>query len=680
MQLHELKAHPVIKWLAYAGFSLIIISFIFFYGWGQSVDQQQQRDTAVARFESDDALKFLPWRKWEYIQASEVLPAWEEVAQQKIALLGPQFAQLLRQQGIDEMRFATQEEAARQAMDTRLLLAEAERLGLVVPMDEVDAYIRQVTGSAQNLNALLQGQGMTLDELRRRLQRQQTALRAQNYIANQSRTSLYELWLEYLLVNEKITLDLASYPVAEYEDKVEVSEADLQAYLGEHKERFEIPAKRRYAYVKVSKEDLKAEIEPTEDQLKAYYEQNTADFREPESVQFEDVLAPVNADQPTTAAQALITAYSDALTTGAQWGEDLVDAMRDLNPDAQLYYRPSPGWVARDDEARAMYGPQLLDRVFSLSNDQISTPVQSPSGYSLLKRTDYKPEGMKPFEDVRDEVAEAFKEEKAGEQLQEEAARLRAELETKRYNNMRDFAQSVQLEDKLTTEVLANDAMIPEVGSLFRDRNYLINLKPGRLSGLFDGGDFFAVLEVKDEQPARDATLDEVREEVTAAVKAQKARELAKAAAERALNEIQTGAEFATATADSPTTTVQTAPFTRDETVADLGFPLIEFREQSSRIDQGSTGLSAYGPSRENPAGYAIWKVASVESPTKDDFRRDRRQFEAEYLQLKRLTIIEEWLADKRNEVEFQLLNEPEEAEEAAPEPDEERQTAQANP
>lgn len=656
MQLHDLKSHPVIKFFAYAGFFLIIISFVFFYGWGKNTQRKEQVEQRVARFKADDSMSFLPWRKWEYIAASEVAPARRQVIDRKIQLLGPEFGQLLSQQRMDLTGLATDKEAIQQAMDTRLLNEEAKRLGIVVTQEEIDNYIRQSGWTAASLDGYLKTNNMTLDQFRNQLRQSQAALRAQNYIANQARASLYELWLEYVLVNEKITLKIAPYSIDKFEDKIQVTDAELQPYLDEHKKEFEVPAKRRYAYVKISMDDLKKKIEPTADQVKAYYEQHPADFKRDETVKVEDVFAPVNADQPTTAAQALLTAFKDSVTSGADW-DQLVANVREKNDKARIYHR-EVGWIGRDQTSSSVYGKPYLDRAFGLNNDEVSSSVQSPSGFNVIHRLESLPAGVKTLDEVKDDATERFKDDKASEQFKAEAKRLKDELATKRYKTIREFAAGVKLEDGITTTVLASSATIPEVGGFPRDQTYLDSLKEGVLSGLFQSTEVLAVLQIVQEEKGHPATLAEVRESITAEVKAKKAAELAKAAADKAMNNIKTGAEFETAVADAPTTTVLTLPFTRGQPISDLGAPLIEFTEQSTKIDQGSTGISSYGRSADSPVGYAIWKVEKIDQPSRDQFKKDRRKFEHDFLQLKQLTTIEEWLADKRREAGFQLMTE----------------------
>ena len=68
---------------------------------------------------------------------------------------------------------------------------------------------------------------------------------------------LYELWNEYLLVNENIQLGMMRFSIDDYTDEVDPTEEELQAYLEDDADRFRLQPQRRYAYVKVTREELR---------------------------------------------------------------------------------------------------------------------------------------------------------------------------------------------------------------------------------------------------------------------------------------------------------------------------------------------------------------------------------------------------------------------------------------
>lgn len=663
MQLNDLKTHPVIKFFAYAAFALIIISFVFFYGWTNNSRSDERIQTAFARYRSDDWNSFLPWRKWETISPSEVQRARNAVLNKKLAFIPQQFLQFLVQQNSDLRSLVSDEEAVQQAMDIRLLVREADRLGVVVPDAEVHSFVMERYPSYDMLQAEAQAFGLTTDQLLREFGREQRAARAQRLIADEARVSLYELWLEYLLIEEKLTLKIASFAAADFKDRVETTREEAAAYLEKNAEDFRIPAQRRYAYVKVDRADLREGVEATEEELRAFHERNQAKFAVAEAVRLQDLYAPVDADQSTTVAQALLNvaqfelSAGDATTSGTLDWSLVAQRAEEAVPGGTLYFRDL-GWIERNDTNRRGYGPDFLDRAFTLTDDRISTPVQSPSGMHVVKRLEYRAAGVSPFEEVRDRVAEEYKDDKSRELFRQKFDSLAEQI--RGYTTLRDFAQAAGLEDALTTLTATTATFIPEVGNLSEHRNYLRGLELDQVSELIPipaaSPNSFVALQIVQENETRIPPLEEVEERVMDLVATEKAREIAKTEADAAFKAVAGGEDFDAVASRAPKEPVETEPFARPESSRALGLPMIGFDRQTGRIAQGSIGLTPYGASEEEAEGFALWKVVSVEQPSREKFREDRRRIEAEVLTIQGLATVEEWLADRRREVGYEIL------------------------
>lgn len=658
MQLNDLKTHPVIRSMAYVGFFFIIISFVFFYGWQQSSNQQVVENRAFARHRATDALAFLPWRKWDFIPSSEVQEGRKIAVNTKLSLLDPALANFAGQQAQVRNALATTDEAIERAMDMRLLRMQAAQTGIIVDEEELKDRLREMRDlDIVQFEQLINN---TPGGVRGRLalmKQQQEATRAVTFIAGEARASLYELWLEYLLVNEEITLNVARFPALEYEDQVTIDEAELQAWLDENAEAFRLPPQRKYGYVKLTLEEIREGLEPSEDQLKTHYEQNQADYLIPAAVRLVEAFAPTS-DVATTVTAALAAAVVEKVGDGLSL-EDAVYAARDDNEEGRIYYI-EPGWITRDQSNRTQYGDAVLDAAFALADDAISSPTTGTRGIHILQKLESREAGARPFEEVRDEIDLAWRAERGAAKFAEEIARLKDEIS--RFETIRDFALSVGLEDGMTELVDAKATNIKGIGNLAIHARYIRGLKVHRLSEIIpvptDNPTFVVALQVMQATESRAADLNDVRDDILAEVRGIKARKLASEAAEAARSAMDTGLDFKTAVADAPTTSTLTDPFKRGTSRAAIGVNLIGFAQQSSRIRSGMTGLSAYGASEAQPEGYALWKVEDIKQPSREDFTNDRRSFEAQYLRLKRQILIEEWLADKRRDAEFVPMTE----------------------
>ncbi len=656
MQLHDFRHHPVIKFFLYIVFFVVIIAFVFAYGWNAASSNRANAEANFARYQSSDPLAFLPWRKWEYISVNEVRASREQVAQRKFRILPQQLMQFLAQQG-QMPQWATDEEAVQLAMDNRILRAEGRRLGIVVSRDEIIGELKQQYGSnPAMLDQAAMQKGMTVDQFIDYLTEEAAAARVKGFIANQARASLFELWQEFLLAKEKITLKVAAYPVEHYVSNVQVSETDLQEYLDKNVEAYRVPTKRRYAYAKVTKEELRQTVAPTPEDVKAHYEKNQEAFKESDAVKVEEFFIPVSADQPSTAALELANKAYAAAPAATEWNK-LADEIQAASPEKSIYYR-AQDWIERSDDAKRIYGQSYVESAFTLADNVISSPVLGPTGYHVMRRIERRAEGVPALDTIYAKVESHYKDSKADELFKEKRKTL--EAEALKYSAVKDFATGVAIKDELTTQVTVTNLNIPGVGALQEHAAYIRAMKPGKMSELIpipsQNPDTLCVIEVAEETESYLPKLDEVRAAVEEQVKKLKAGELALAAAEAARKAVEGGAEFDVAVADAPKAAVESKPFTRVESVDALEAPLIGFAQESRGIVRGSVGVSPYGEDQSAPLGYAVWRVKSLAEPTRDEFTEQRRSFEADYLGLMGATLVEEWLADKRKELGYELL------------------------
>lgn len=651
MQLSNIRTNPVIKFFIYIGFSLIIISFVSFYGWNTSSRHKEQVTTSYGRLDSPSKASFLPGRGEKLLQAKDVKIARNEAIMRKRQMLPPQLIQMLQQQGQGLTGLVTDREAVRRAADHQLLLGEANRLGLIVTDEEIDAFVKQNFTSMDTLTQFLNQEGIDYAQLRERLRGQQEAARAERLIADRANVSLYELWQEYRLNNEKLKLEIVPFSADNFTKDVTVGDDEMQKFLADHEDEFRVPAKRRYAYVQLSRQEIRDGLNPADDELKLFWEQNQTLFNRPSALPAEDIFAPVTSDQPTTSAMRLVTMLGERATTASQWA-DLALEIEKENPGARIYYRDL-GMIDDNEKNQADFGNDYLTRLKNMAPNEVSTPVVSPRGVHIIHRLGAGT--ARTFEQAREEVVGQYKEKKSLEILRDRAAKLREAVE--RAPSIRELAQAEGLKDNLTTLTLASATFVPEIGNLQEHATYLRGLKLNQVSKLIPMPSAdpaaHAALQIVEERPAYLPQLAEVREEIHTRLAKQKGAELAKAAAENALGMIRDGkADFAAATSGSKIDHVTTQLFTRMQRV---GYPLVNFERDSLRATKDSVGVSPYGSSEKAPDGYAVWRVVEAQPPTREEFQKARRGFERDMLSIQQMSIVEEWLADQRKRANFRV-------------------------
>ena len=150
------------------------------------------------------------------------------------------------------------------------------------------------------------------------------------------------------------------------------SDETLSAYLAANAKTYEAPEYRSITLLTLAPEDLLAEIEVSDADLRAAYDARIDLYRTPEQRKLEQLLAP---DEPTIKRAAELAASGQSFT-------QVAEALKDAKVE-----RSEVGPLAKGDL------PEALDAAgFALAPGTVSAPVQTPFGWHLLRAQEIVPE------------------------------------------------------------------------------------------------------------------------------------------------------------------------------------------------------------------------------------------------------------------------------------------------
>lgn len=655
-KLQNMRDHRHLKWPVRIFFALVIISFVFFYGWNQSGRNKGGNERDFAKLRSGD---LNPFARWQYITNNELAQSMDEAKREKLRQLPSQWAQMLQNQ-MNLERLVSTEDISRTAANDILIERAAANMNVHIPLQKViDSLNESPDMTNAQLETIAAQRRMTPAQLLEQARRDEEISRVRQIKSLLAHASLFELWQEYSLDNEKMTLEMTAYPIASYESKVTVKDQDLEKYLADHKDQFHIPLQRRYAYLKVDKADLKTQLKPTELQLQAYYEKNQSQYLQKKGTKVEELFSPLTQTKSTSGTMGLIHAMESVRAEAAKEADWNALSQRLNKKDPTRPVMRMETWI--EDNANPGRSPKYIERMKTMAKDQVSSPILESNGVYMFRVTDRRGEGVPPLKEIRGRVESDYLDKKVNEEFQAKATQLKDTIQQLKDKSqsatpLRLVAQKLKLKDALTTKVKAADFVLPGVGSFSEDKEYLSGLKVNELSEVLQTPETAAVLQVVEENGDYDPKLAEVRKDVDLAYRKEHAVELARAEAEQSLNIVKGGADFKTALAKAPKPPFTTEPFTRRSPVQSLEAPLINFLKQTLKVGSGSIGMSAYGYDEKKPLGYAVWQVKKLEPPTQAEFAKERQRFEQDYLQGQRETVVREWLADARHQSDYQFI------------------------
>lgn len=181
------------------------------------------------------------------------------------------------------------------------------------------------------------------------------------------------------------------------------------------------------------------QIEATEEDVFAYYEQYRENWRAPERVRAAAITIRLarDADDETDAlALSRITELREMAETPETSFED-VAFLFSQSPDSSR--GGEMGWVYRDDEELES---RILAALFSLAVGEISQPVRTHLGYQIFIVYDHRPEGFREFEEIRDNLYEIV------EQRQAQTTRLMIVRDLEEQAEIVTIERNLGLEDE----------------------------------------------------------------------------------------------------------------------------------------------------------------------------------------------------------------------------------------
>ncbi len=154
----------------------------------------------------------------------------------------------------------------------------------------------------------------------------------------------------------------------------------------------------------VMRQEVGAHIEMTPGEVERYFEAHKQDYVQPESVRLGEIListGPAGADDPAKVAAA--KAKADDIEARLHAGGDF----------AQLARSFSQGTTAAEGGDLGQYKkgqlPKVLeDKTFDLKAGQYTEPILTRQGYIILKVVQHTPGGPRPYNDVQQDVEEAY--------------------------------------------------------------------------------------------------------------------------------------------------------------------------------------------------------------------------------------------------------------------------------
>ncbi|WP_226597743.1 SurA N-terminal domain-containing protein [Marinobacter nauticus] len=416
-----------------------------------------------------------------------------------------------------------------------VLTQDARSQGLELTEAEIDALIRQmpqfqVDGrySPERVSATLRSLGMGSAEFR--------ASMAKNYVVNQIRAAIAQTGVvapenaAHLLAIQNQTRDFRVLTLdgSSVQDQVDVTEADVQAYYDENRDQFRQPEQVDAAYITLSQGALADSIEVAEDELRAYYEERAEEY----------------AREERRAAHILVEAGDEGQETLATIQQRLEDG----ESFAVLAEEYSVDTVSAQEggdlgfAGRGVYDEAFEEALFALEEGEVSGPVETSFGLHLIKLEEVRRSDVPAFDELREELRLELARTKASERF----AEVRSQLADAAYaaDDLAGPAEELGLEIRVVEGVSRDGGAAPfDHAGLVRQLFSEDVLEGGYNTELIDVGDNVSVVaRVREYHEPRQLKLADVEPEIRRILERTETREALAARVDELVAQLESGA------------------------------------------------------------------------------------------------------------------------------------------
>ena len=341
-------------------------------------------------------------------------------------------------------------------------------------------------------------------------------------------------------------VQIVNFPAADFLSKVNVSEADIQAYYDKNSSKFQSMESADIEYVILDIESLRQSIVLNEQDLKSYYEQNLQRLSSKEERRASHILITAAKDAPEAEKKAARAKAEELLKAVKAKPASFADVARKNSQD--------PGSAVKGGDldffGRGAMVKPFEDAAFGLKKSDISDIVESEFGYHIIQLTDIKAPKAQSFEALRPSLEADLKKQQAQRKFAEMAETF-SNTVYEQSDSLKPVAEKLKLSVQKASKVARNaESQNPQSKNLLNNPALLQALfseaslqKQRNTEAIEVAPNTLVSARVVKHQPAAALALTEVKDLVKRNLTQDKAAEMAKVQGEQKLANLKTSAE-----------------------------------------------------------------------------------------------------------------------------------------
>ncbi len=430
-----------------------------------------------------------------------------------------------------------------QLVQQRMLESAAEDSDLLIPDQVVDQMILQqpefqVDGSfsPQRFDVLVRGSGMTPTQYKDAMKQQLLVNQLLSGLAATEFVTSTDLELAARISAQKRDIAYALMTMEQAQQKVSLDSTEVKAYFDDHPQEFTTEEKVSVEYIRLRLEDFYPEIE--EDEIREVYDASLADNPAVLRRRAAHILLETDEGESDEDSRQQLEAIAARLASGESFSE----LAREFSDD--IGSRETGGDLGYSDGTAF---PEAFENALGeLEVDEVSAPIQTDSGWHLVKLVEVEKADVADYASRRDKIRQALQVEKAeplyaigleelkdisfnAADLASVAEQLSLQTQTSEQFTRGGASEGLFAESRLVAEAFSS--IVLEQGA----NSEVVELSPSEA----------VVLRIAEREPATPIPFSEVEEQLSERLQREKATEYMVQQAEDVLGAVREGQPLA---------------------------------------------------------------------------------------------------------------------------------------
>ncbi len=550
-----------------------------------------------------------------------------------------------------------QQQAAQQLLVKAALISEAGHMGLRVTNDELvhelhsGAFGAQLfpdgnfVGQQRYEDFVSQNFQMSVPQFEQEL-KDSLLLRKLEYLVQGGVTvSDAEAFQEYQAENTKVKFEYAVVTLDSILGHINPTEEELKAYFEKNAARYAnaIPERRKIDYVLIDQSKIADETKVTQDDLQRYYNQHRDEFHVADEVNVRHILIKTPPPGPdgkvdpkaVEAARAKAQEILNKLKAGTNFAELAKKYSEDPGSKDN---GGSLGWIGKGRTV-----PEFEKVAFELQPGQASGLVQTSFGFHIIQVDAKRTAHQQTLDEVKAQIEPIVKQEKAARTV--EALANTVAMQARAAGGLQAAAAKNGLKVEQSPLVARTDTL-PGIGSApqFMDAVFSANAKnPSDVVNVPQGYAIFQVTEIK---PPEKPTFEQVRATVESDFKQERAANLLQKRTAELSDRARAEHDLTKAAKEDGATVKASELVGRKDQVPDIG-ALSGQAAVAFTLKPGAIS----GPIVTGRDGVVL-QILDRQAPTETEFQASKDQIREQLLQEKRNEAFEIFASNLRQRME----------------------------